>query len=257
MDAAQGVLANDSDGDPSDTLTAFVVTSPTQGNLILQPDGSFSFSIDSTFQSTVTFTYHAWDGLTFGPTVAATLTVGNTPPVAMDDNFILHAGNVPHTYSPDQGLLINDFDPDVGQTLSASVTALPLHGTLVLNVDGSFTYTPIAQFTGDDTFTYVDTDGITNSAPATVTLSVMNEPPIAQSDVYQVHGATLTTTAASTACCRTTPTRADGDSLSAVLTAPADARHDPVFAGRVIPLHADGFLRRHRFFRLSCDRRDG
>ena len=61
-------------------------------------------------------------------------------------------------------MLGNDTDPD-GDTLTAAVVdSAPSHGTLTLNADGSFTYTPAANFNGTDSFTYRASDG-TPAAP--------------------------------------------------------------------------------------------
>jgi gliding motility-associated-like protein len=51
------------------------------------------------------------------------------------------------------GLLKNDADPD-NNTLTATVVSSPANGTLILNSDGGFTYTPSDNFTGRDSFTY-------------------------------------------------------------------------------------------------------
>jgi hypothetical protein len=48
----------------------------------------------------------------------------------------------------------------------------PAHGTLTLNADGSFTYTPAAGYSGTDSFTYVANDGFADSAPGTVTITI-------------------------------------------------------------------------------------
>ena len=67
-------------------------------------------------------------------------------------------------------MLANDTDAD-GNPLTAVVVAGPAHGTLTLNADGSFTYTPTSSFVGSDTFTYSAFDGTLNSTPATVTIT--------------------------------------------------------------------------------------
>jgi VCBS repeat-containing protein len=71
------------------------------------------------------------------------------------------------------GVLGNDIDAD-GDALTASLVSGPAHGTLTLNPDGSFAYTPDADITADltDSFTYVANDGTADSAPATVTIDV-------------------------------------------------------------------------------------
>jgi hypothetical protein len=48
----------------------------------------------------------------------------------------------------------------------------PLHGTMVPNADGSFTYTPASDYSGDDSFTYTASDGKADSNVATVTITV-------------------------------------------------------------------------------------
>jgi VCBS repeat-containing protein len=69
------------------------------------------------------------------------------------------------------GFLANDAAGG-GGTLSAELVSGPSHGTLTLNADGSFTYTPAAGFTGTDSFTYQASDGILTSNIATVTIAV-------------------------------------------------------------------------------------
>ncbi len=69
------------------------------------------------------------------------------------------------------GVLANDTDPN-NHALTAALVTGPAHGTLSLNGDGSFTYTPATNFVGTDSFTYNDTDGLATSNTATVTLTV-------------------------------------------------------------------------------------
>ena len=56
------------------------------------------------------------------------------------------------------GVLGNDTDVDADALTAALVTESP-HGTLALASDGSFTYTPAANFNGTDSFTYTANDG--------------------------------------------------------------------------------------------------
>src|SRR5262249_54866093 len=59
------------------------------------------------------------------------------------------------------------------------------HGTITLNANGSFAYTPTTGFTGTDTFTYKASDGNSESAAATVTLNVgINTAPTGVADSY-------------------------------------------------------------------------
>jgi predicted extracellular nuclease len=105
--------------------------------------------------------------------------VFNRPPVAVDDAYSLFEGGaLPVT--PGSGVLANDSDPD-GDPLTAATLTLPTHGTLMFDPDGSFTYTPDLEFTGEDSFTYQASDGELVSDTATVILRVrpVNDPPVA------------------------------------------------------------------------------
>jgi hypothetical protein len=94
---------------------------------------------------------------------------GNSPPVANDDAYIADKDTTLNVLAP--GVLANDSDPE-GDMLRAIKVTDPSHGTLTLNSDGSFTYTPEADFCGPDTFTYKANDGDLDSNIATVTIAV-------------------------------------------------------------------------------------
>jgi len=81
---------------------------------------------------------------------------------------------------PALGVLDNDSDLD-GDPLTAELVSEPSNGTLTLNADGSFVYTPNANFNEEDSFTYVANDGLDNSNIATVTITInqINDPPVA------------------------------------------------------------------------------
>ena len=83
------------------------------------------------------------------------------------------------------GVLGNDVDLD-GDPLTATLVSGPAHGTLTFNPDGSFLYTPDANYSGPDSFTYTVSDGGQSSAPATVTLTMspVDDLPTAVADTY-------------------------------------------------------------------------
>jgi hypothetical protein len=93
----------------------------------------------------------------------------NTPPVAQDDAYAMDAGSVLTVPAP--GVLGNDTDADL-DILSATLSTGPANGVLSLQSNGSFSYTPANGFAGTDTFTYQANDGLTNSAAATVSITV-------------------------------------------------------------------------------------
>ena len=94
---------------------------------------------------------------------------GQSPPVAADDAYSTKRDTALNVPAP--GVLGNDTDAD-GDPLSAGSASDPAGGSVVLNADGSFTYTPDAGFTGTDTFTYVVSDGPGGTDTATVTITV-------------------------------------------------------------------------------------
>ena len=98
--------------------------------------------------------------------------------------------------------------------ITAVDASAPAHGALALDADGTFTYQPQAGFKGTDSFTYRASDGTAQSAPATVTISVGNQPPTAADDAYDAtSGATLD--GASVLANDSDP---NGDALTATLT---------------------------------------
>ena len=112
------------------------------------------------------------------------------------------------------GVLDNDTDPD-GDTLTAVLVTGPTNGTLTLNADGSFTYTPTDNFIGTDSFTYTANDGALNSNTATVTINVttVNSAPVANNDSYDAPNGILTVPAATGVLADDTDP--DGDTLTA------------------------------------------
>jgi hypothetical protein len=104
------------------------------------------------------------------PAISYTVNESNTPPEVGLDNFF---GSEDATLNqPAPGVLANDSDAD-GDALTAQLIGPPAtSGEVVLNSNGSFTYTPDSDFNGSDQFSYRASDGEANSAIATVTVTV-------------------------------------------------------------------------------------
>ncbi len=85
----------------------------------------------------------------------------NNTPTAHGNYYTVKRGET-LSVAAGEGVLSDDRDWD-GDALTAIVDTQPQHGTLTLNSDGSFTYTPTASFSGTDTFTYKVSD--TRSSP--------------------------------------------------------------------------------------------
>ncbi len=181
--AAPGVLANDADleGAP---VQAAVLTAPAHGTLALALDGGFTYQPTANWHGEDQFTYTASDGtLTTPATVTLTVRPLNDAPVAMADTYALDEDTV--LIVPALGIVANDADVD-GEALSATLVAGPAHGTLTLEATGAFSYQPLADWWGEDLFTYTVTDGTTTDGPCTVTLTVrpVNDPPRGEPESY-------------------------------------------------------------------------
>lgn len=163
-----GVLLNDTDVD-TDTLSAIKVSDPVHGMLELNADGSFNYTPAMGYTGPDSFTYKANDGTADSNETTVNITVVNTAPVAASDSYSTNKNTAFTIAAP--GILSNDSDVD-DDTITAVKVSDPVHGTLALNADGSFTYTPTEGFTGADSFTYKANDGIADSSETTVNIAV-------------------------------------------------------------------------------------
>jgi hypothetical protein len=139
----------DADGD---AITAQLVSGPTNGTLTFNPDGTFTYTPNTHYVGPDSFTYAWLDGLTTGNTATVTIDVYNNAPYAYDANFsVFH----------DRELVgqLYGYDPD-GDSTAAQLVSGPSNGTVALEPDGRFTYTPAAGYTGTDAFVFGFTDGI-------------------------------------------------------------------------------------------------
>ena len=127
------------------------------------------------FNGNDSFTYSITDG--HGGNATATVTVTVTPvndaPEAIADTLSA-TEDTPVIYTAAQ-LLANDTDAENDALTIASVTA-GVNGSVVLNSDGTVTFTPDADFNGEAYFSYIATDGTHLSNSATVTVNVAAVP---------------------------------------------------------------------------------
>ena len=262
VSASAGVLAGVVDPAP-EQLQAVLEQLPTHGSVVLNSDGSFTYTPNAGFTGTDTFTFNAYNGQAHSNTAVATLDIGDTTPpnvvnpgdqlategdvinlpiqASLPDNSVLSysaaglppglsintdtglisgtvqsiftqhgpysvsvtvsdashtnntsvgftwtVGNLPATVISRSyavavntplvvngmlGVLSGSSDPG-GEDLQAVVDVTTTDGTLVVNSDGSFTYTPNADFVGADSFTFHAYDGLDSGNIATVTLHV-------------------------------------------------------------------------------------
>ena len=185
------VAFNDTDPDgnldPASANTACVgCSTPTDGSLTNNGDGTFDYTPDVGFNGPDSFIYEICDltALCDTATVDITVTVTNDPPVANDDS--------PST-AEDVGVTVdvafNDTDPDENLNPMTTNTACvgcstPADGLLTNNGDGTFDYTPDPDFNGLDSFVYeiCDTLGLCDAATVSITVDPVADPPVANGD---------------------------------------------------------------------------
>jgi hypothetical protein len=97
----------------------------------------------------------------------------NTPPVANDDSYTVAKNTTLNISAP--GVLDTDTDAE-GDPLTAVLETDVSSGSLVLNADGSFDYTPNTDFTGQDSFTYFADDGTAQSAASAMVTITVEDP---------------------------------------------------------------------------------
>ena len=161
---APGVLTNDSG---TGMLKATLVGNVTQGVLTLNANGGFDYKPNAGFTGTDSFTYTASNGVVSSATATVTLTVTAAQTLAIADRYFVQPGNVLKIAAP--GVLSNDTGTGA---LTASLVKNVSQGSLNLNPDGSFDYTPRASFTGTDSFTYSVSNSAGSSYPVKVSLDV-------------------------------------------------------------------------------------
>ena len=167
--------AYDEDEDP---LVYIIDASPIHGVLETLGGPWVRYTPAPDFNGTDVFQFHVNDGELSSGVATVTITVEpvNDPPEANDDGYGVDQDEVLQVPAP--GVLDNDTDVE-GDPLSALLIEDVSHGTLDLQPDGSFTYTPDPGFSGADGFVYRAFDGFDESNDADVTLTVAPRLPVA------------------------------------------------------------------------------
>jgi hypothetical protein len=145
------------------------------GVLAFAPAPNFEAPTDAGSDNIYNVTVRVSDGFGGSDTQALTITVTDVDdaPFALADAYATNEDTSLTVTAP--GALGNDYDED-GSPISATLVSGPSRGTLAFNADGSFVYTPDANFFGTDSFVYRVSDGSLQSGNATVTLTVNGIP---------------------------------------------------------------------------------
>lgn len=171
------VLANDSD--PDGTLTITAATQGAKGITIIEGDGTIRYQPNGNANGADSFTYTVSDGsATDTATVSVTINPVNDAPVAWNDSVI-----TPEDTALTFAILANDVDVD-GDPLTPVNVGSVANGTLVVNPDGTLTYTPNLNFRGFENFTYAASDpaGAQSTATVHIEITSVNDAPTAEND---------------------------------------------------------------------------
>ena len=189
VDAANGLLANDSDVDTSDTLTVIdaTVTSDDATEIVVNADGSFEFRASNstalnqlasgeTFTSTVVYTVQSSAGDTTTATANIVVTGVNTAPTTVADTAST-TEDASVTVSP----LANDSDIDGDTLVLSNATVVGGSGTVTI-VDNDIVFTPTTNLAEDasstEQITYTTSDGeLTSTGTVSITITGVNDPP--------------------------------------------------------------------------------
>jgi Big-like domain-containing protein len=162
---APGVLGNDLN--LLGGTEAILVSGVSHGTLELRGDGGYTYTPAARYLGTDTFRYRP-SGLLSTP-ATVTITITNASPVARPDAYSMASRRTLDVPAP--GVLANDTDADA-DALVAELVDGGISGSLDLNPNGAFRYTPGGGFSGTATFSYRVSDGLAWSAATTVTLTV-------------------------------------------------------------------------------------
>ncbi|MEO2109616.1 MAG: Ig-like domain-containing protein, partial [Leeuwenhoekiella sp.] len=173
VSGAVGTNDENPDG-PAGSEVYTVLTQPTNGTLVFNPDGTYTYTPNDDFIGEDTFSYEVCDGgspqaCDNADVIIQVLPIGtpdNAAPVANDDTAITETGT-----PVDGNVLVNDFDPD-GDTITVTGNTQPTNGSVTVNPDGTFTYTPEPGFVGEDSFEYTVCDDANPSLCATGTVTI-------------------------------------------------------------------------------------
>jgi VCBS repeat-containing protein len=197
-----GTIAEDPDGDP---LVITVVRPPEHGTVVINDDGTYTYTPDPAFAHTgsqdsfavtvVDAGLHLHSPLDFFVNVIAPsaevpidILAVNRAPIAGNQTVVVDEDGV-----VDIDVLADAQDTD-GDPLTPQLVGAPAHGTATLNADGTFTYTPDANYNGADSFSYAVTDnfgqlnpdgvpdGVSGTAIVSITVNPINDAPVANND---------------------------------------------------------------------------
>jgi gliding motility-associated-like protein len=170
------VKNNDTDIEGPLTGNPVVLDQPDHGTVVVNNDGTITYTPDDGYVGNDTFTYIICDGgtpdLCDTATVIITVTAVNRPPVANNDTI-----TTPEDNSVNINVLVNDIDPNGNLNPNPTILTNPAHGRVVVNADGTITYIPDPDYNGTDSFSYIicDSLGLCDTAEVYITVTPVED----------------------------------------------------------------------------------
>lgn len=187
--AAPGVQSGASDVD-GDVLKAEVVTAPVFGTLSLSADGRFAYTPSLNYHGTDQFTFRVVDPSgAVSANVVATIIIKavNDAPVGVASRYTVSEDS-PLNVLAASGVLVGAVDVE-GEALNAVLVSSSEFGSVTLNQDGSFVYTPKANFSGSDKFTFQvkdKTGALSIGLVARIDVTPVNDKPTLAASTFTV-----------------------------------------------------------------------
>ncbi|WP_416435533.1 tandem-95 repeat protein [Priestia megaterium] len=165
------ITAFDPDGE---VLTYTLQDPPTNGVAVVNADGTFTYTPNGSYNGPDTFTVLISDpsGAFIVTSVFVTVTPVNDVPVVPNYEFVINEDTTLNSQ-----VVATDID---GNPLTYALLTGPVNGTVVVNPDGTYTYTPNENYNGVDSFSVVVSDGQGGTAVSTITITILpvNDPPV-------------------------------------------------------------------------------
>ncbi|WP_415762878.1 tandem-95 repeat protein, partial (plasmid) [Priestia megaterium] len=165
------ITAVDPDGE---VLTYTLQDPPTNGVAVVNADGAFTYTPNGNYNGPDTFTVLISDpsGAFIVTSVFVTVTPVNDVPVVPNYEFVINEDTTLNSQ-----VVATDID---GNPLTYALLTGPVNGTVVVNPDGTYTYTPNENYNGVDSFSVVVSDGQGGTAVSTITITILpvNDPPV-------------------------------------------------------------------------------
>ncbi|HBB9942816.1 tandem-95 repeat protein [Vibrio parahaemolyticus] len=201
------VLSNDTFEGKDKVVSLDAENGPKNGTVIVNSDGTVTYTPDDNYVGKDTFTYVVTSGgVSESTTVEVNVTPVNDAPVAKDD-----IATTQEDTAVTIDVLPNDTDAD-GDKLSVESASVPKEQGTVEVVNGKLVFTPTENFNGDAEITYTVTDGqLTDEAKVTVTVNPVNDAPTIKVDAVEsiTEDAVSTDTVVATLTVRDTDTPED------------------------------------------------